>query len=113
MQGMDKKYDGHAWCKLITTNIKNSFGLSFKKAFCLGHLRCVHDDCEDCIHLMQVICSTSRNETLWCGECVHILILGPMTMIPITSSFACKFYHAPAFYVVDCSGRIYYVLHRL
>jgi hypothetical protein len=38
MQGMDRKYDGHVWCKVITTNIKNSFGLSFKKACCLGDL---------------------------------------------------------------------------
>jgi hypothetical protein len=38
MQGMDKKYDGHAWCKLVTTNIKNSFRFSFRKACCLGHL---------------------------------------------------------------------------
>jgi hypothetical protein len=47
MQGMDKKYDGHAWSKVITTNIKNNFGLSFKKVRCLGHLRCVmmHYDC--------------------------------------------------------------------
>jgi hypothetical protein len=30
MPFMDRKYDGHAWCKLVTTNIKNSFGLSFR-----------------------------------------------------------------------------------
>jgi hypothetical protein len=41
MQGMDKKNDGHAWCKVITTNIKNSFGPSFRKIHCLGHLHCV------------------------------------------------------------------------
>jgi hypothetical protein len=28
MQGMDKKYDSHAWCKVKTTNI-NYFGLAF------------------------------------------------------------------------------------
>jgi hypothetical protein len=28
MQGMDKKYDGHAWCKVITTNIKKKLGLT-------------------------------------------------------------------------------------
>jgi hypothetical protein len=38
MQGMDRKYNGHVWCKLVTTNIKNSFGLSFRKVCCLGHL---------------------------------------------------------------------------
>jgi hypothetical protein len=31
MQGMDTKYDGHAWCKLVTTNIKNSFGLTSRR----------------------------------------------------------------------------------
>jgi hypothetical protein len=41
MQGMDKKYNGHAWNKLVTTNIKNLFGLSFRVAHCLGHLWCV------------------------------------------------------------------------
>jgi hypothetical protein len=30
MQGMDHKYDGHAWCKLKTSNINNSFGLGFR-----------------------------------------------------------------------------------
>jgi hypothetical protein len=44
MQGMDRKNDGHAWCKVITTNIENNFGLSFKKIRCLGHLHCVQDD---------------------------------------------------------------------
>lgn len=41
MQGMDINYDGHVWSKVIITNIKNSFGLSFKKACCLGHLHYV------------------------------------------------------------------------
>ncbi len=30
MQGMDCKYDGHAQCKVKTSNIKNNFGLGFK-----------------------------------------------------------------------------------
>jgi hypothetical protein len=43
---MDKKYNGHDWCKVITTNINNSFGLNLRKARCLGHLHYVQDDCE-------------------------------------------------------------------
>ncbi len=50
MQGMDRKYDGHAWSKVITTNIKNNFDLGFKKARCLGHLWCLHDDYENFVH---------------------------------------------------------------
>jgi len=30
MQGMDRKYNGHAWCKVKTSNIKNGFGLGFR-----------------------------------------------------------------------------------
>jgi hypothetical protein len=41
MQGMDRKYNGHAWCKVITINILKKFELSFKKACYLGHLCCV------------------------------------------------------------------------
>ncbi len=50
MQGMDNKYDGHVWCKVITTNIKNSFGQNFRKTRCLGHLCCVRDDYENFVH---------------------------------------------------------------
>ncbi len=41
MQGTDIRYDGHAQSKVITTNIKNSFGFNFKKVHYLGHLHCV------------------------------------------------------------------------
>jgi hypothetical protein len=40
LQGMDRKYDGHVWCKLQTNNIKNLFGLGFRMMKCLGHLCC-------------------------------------------------------------------------
>ncbi len=30
LQGMDRKFDGHVWCKLQTSNIKNSFRLGFQ-----------------------------------------------------------------------------------
>jgi len=29
MQGIDKKHDGHAWCKVKTINIKNDFNYNF------------------------------------------------------------------------------------
>ncbi len=57
MQGMDKKYDGHAWCMVITINIKNSFGFCCRKDRCLGHLHCAQYDYESSV------CTTSRNET--------------------------------------------------
>jgi hypothetical protein len=43
LQGMDKKYNGHTWCKLWTSKIKNVFGLGFRTKKCLGHLCCQND----------------------------------------------------------------------
>jgi hypothetical protein len=88
MQGMDTKYDGHAWCKVITTNIKNSFGFNFSKACHLGHLWCFHDDCENFMRI------GSGNEIFYCDECTHIPIVGQKALSPFASSFACKFYHS-------------------
>jgi hypothetical protein len=31
MEGMDRKYDDHFWCKVKMTNIKNDFNLTFHK----------------------------------------------------------------------------------
>jgi hypothetical protein len=55
---------------VITTNIKNNFGLSLRKVCCLGHLGCVETDYENFVQFC------SRNEILWCGECTHILMVG-------------------------------------
>ncbi len=79
MQGMDRNYDGHAWSKLVITNIKNVFRFNFRKVRCLGHLQCVQDDCENFVHF------AIHNERFWCGECIYIPVLGQMTMIPSSS----------------------------
>ncbi len=107
MHGMDRKYDGHVWCKVITTNTKNSFQLSSRKVRCLDHLQCLHDDCENFLH------TGSCNEIFWCSECTHILIMVQMALSPFASSCACKFYHSPPLCVADCLGRIYYLMHKL
>ena len=46
LEGMDKRCDGHPWCKLVTTNIHNSDSLKFRKSFCAGHLICENSECE-------------------------------------------------------------------
>lgn len=67
MQNVDKKYDGRAWSKVIKTNIKNSFGFSFKKDHCLGHLHYVQLDCDCFIHF------SARNEISWVQKLAHLL----------------------------------------
>jgi hypothetical protein len=43
LQVMDKKYNGHVWCKLQTSKIKNVFGLGFRTTKCLRHFCCQND----------------------------------------------------------------------
>jgi hypothetical protein len=31
MQGMDRKLNGHPWCVVKTTHIKNNYGLNFRQ----------------------------------------------------------------------------------
>jgi hypothetical protein len=39
MHGMDKRHDGHAWPKTITSHIKNDMSLTLCTSICVGHLR--------------------------------------------------------------------------
>jgi hypothetical protein len=38
MVGMDKRHNGYAWTKTITSLIKNDMGLTFCTSSCVGHL---------------------------------------------------------------------------
>jgi hypothetical protein len=40
MHGMDKRHDGHAWTKTVTSNIKSDISLTFRTSTCIGLLRC-------------------------------------------------------------------------
>ncbi len=53
-----------------------------------------------------------RNETVWCDECAHILVLCQKIMISSSSSLGCKFCHSLPFCFIDYNGRIYYVVYR-
>jgi len=88
---------GVRWSPLI---LKIVLGLSFRKIHCLGHLHCVHDDCENFVR------SACCNETFWCSDNVHILVVGKIQLILFTSLFGWKFCHVPPFYIAGCYGRI-------
>ena len=64
LEGMDKHYDGHPWCKLVTTNIYNSDNLKFRKSYCVGHLVCENANCE---YLKR---ASKKNEIEWSGYTV-------------------------------------------
>jgi hypothetical protein len=51
LQGMDRKFNVHVWCKLQTSNTKNSLGQAFKMTKCLGHL-CYQNDFFLCFNVL-------------------------------------------------------------
>jgi hypothetical protein len=85
MQGMDKKYDGHAWLKVTIANIKNNFGLGFRKARWLGHLHCVKTNYNN------LVCFGVWNEIAWVKESAQVSLKGQVLLGPPSLSFAYKF----------------------
>jgi hypothetical protein len=57
MDSMDKWFDGHTWCRTITSNIHNSQGLTFRKSSYIGQLVCNNQNCDFFSR------SSKRNET--------------------------------------------------
>jgi len=66
----EHRYNGHIWCKVKTTNIKNSFGLGFKSTKCLGHLQSQNDYC----FLFNRL--SVHNKVNWNGDLSQVLIVG-------------------------------------
>jgi hypothetical protein len=59
MHGMDKRHDGHAWTKTVTSNIKSDMSLTFRTSTCIGHLRFENQDCE---YISRIHCTSPVNE---------------------------------------------------
>ena len=60
--GMDRRYDGHAWSRTITSYIGNDLNLLFCMSSCLGHLHCDNVKCE---YLKRDHRTAGVNETEW------------------------------------------------
>ena len=100
LEGMDKRYDGHPWCKLMTTNIHNSDNLKFRKSYCVGHLVCENANCE---YLKR---ASKRNETEWSGYTVIPFIAGGCP--PEQSTLVCMVCKMPPTCLGACKARIYF-----
>ena len=64
MDGMDKRYDGHVWTKIQSTNITNNLGLTFRSSICVGHLQCQNPHCD---YLHRAHRTSSVNDTNFDG----------------------------------------------
>jgi hypothetical protein len=104
MDGMDKRFDGHTWCRTITSNIHNSQGLTFRKSLCVGQLVCNNKSCDFFPR------SSKHNETKWSGRTNIPFKLGHLP--PPDSTIVCKVCKVLPICINFCHGRIYYVLGK-
>jgi hypothetical protein len=104
MHGMDKRHDGHAWTKTITSHIKSDMSLTFRTSTCLGHLRCENQDCE---YTSRIHCTSLVNELEWDGFTVTTILVGQPT--PVGSSLIYKICKVPPVCIATFGARIYYV----
>jgi hypothetical protein len=107
MFGMDKRFDGHAWCRTKTYNITNDLMLTFRFSCCVGHLRCHNEGCD---YLNRPNRATDVNETEWEG-----CIASPFTVDvdpPAGSSLVCKVCKTPPYCLDTCQAKMYYVLGK-
>jgi hypothetical protein len=101
---MDKRLDGHTWCRTITSNIHNNQGLTFRKSLCVGQLVCNNKSCNFFAR------SSKRNEAKWSGRTNTPFKLWHLP--PSDSTLVCKVCKVPPICVNICPGRIYYVLGK-
>lgn len=107
LRGMDKRYDGHAWTRTITSNIKNDLGLTFRMSTCLGHLRCNNAACD---YITRVNRISIANETEWDGCSRSPFEVGGDP--PEGSTVVCKICKSPPSCIRTCPGMIYYVIAK-
>jgi hypothetical protein len=104
MHGMDKRHDGHAWTKTVTSNIKSDMSLTFHTSTCIGHLRCENQDCE---YTSRIHRTSPVNEWEWDGFTMTTIPVGQP--VPVGSSFICKICKVSPVCIATCAARIYYV----
>jgi hypothetical protein len=107
LDGMDRKFDGHAWTETQTTNLALAKpDLSFKSVKCLGHLRCVNNGCP---HFQR---SKESNELYWDGNSPEVILPGPDPPPLSKCTVVCRYCKALPYCLKLCPCRMFYVVPR-
>jgi hypothetical protein len=104
MQGMDKRHDGHAWTKTVTSHIKNDMNLTFCTLTCAGHLHYGNQDYE---YTTRIHRTSPMNELEWDGFTSTPFAVGKPALDE--STLVCKICKVPPVCIANCGARIYYV----
>ena len=104
LYGMDKKHDGHAWTRTVTSHIKSEFQLTFRTSSCLGYLRCTNSLCD---YLKRSNRISPSNETEWEGTASSSFLRGCEP--PSNSTVVCAICQFPPTCIDSCMAKVYYV----
>jgi len=101
MEGVDKRYDGHAWSHTMTSHIHNDFCVKFQKSHSVGHLICENPRCD---YRTQ---ASKSNEIEWIGTTKH-----PFNIVqipPLDSTVLCKVCRQSPTCLNSYNSQIYYI----
>lgn len=98
MEGMDKKHDGHPWCRTKTSNIHNHDNLIFRRTVCNGHLKCENMKCR------HFALSGVQNQSEWDGVTENPF--KPGVTPPYNNTFVCKFCRLPPCCLALCGAKM-------
>lgn len=107
MLTLDKRFDGHAWCRIKTSNIANDFGLTFCSSCCAGHLCCNNMGCD---YLIRSNRPRDVNETEWKGCTASLFSVGAGP--PLGTTLVCKVCKTPPSCLPSCYAKMYYVIGK-
>ena len=107
LNGMDRRFNGHAWTKTATTNIVDPNRLlSFKYVKCMGHLRCSNSNYR---HIKEI---GDYNEMYWVGLSHDVLTPGPLSKPSPKCKLVCKHYRRTPSCLVLCPCRMFYIVSK-
>ena len=107
LDGMDRRFNGHAWTETATTNIVDPIQLpSFKYVKCMGHLRCNNLDCK---HISEM---GNYNEMYWAGSSPNVLTPGHSSKPFPKCKLVCKHCKSTPSCLVLCPCRMYYIVSK-
>ena len=104
MEGMNKRYDGHVWTKIVTTNISNNLKLGFRSSTCISHIHCENPYCE---YFQRAHQSSSFNDIEVEGFTNKPFVVGGSP--PLGSTLVCKICKEPPRCVETCEAKIIYI----
>jgi hypothetical protein len=107
LDGMDRKYDGHAWTETMTTNLSLAKpDISFKYVKCRGHLRCLNKDCP---HFLR---SKEHNDLYWDGNTPEVIVPGPDPPALSKYTLVCRYCKALSSCLKLCPCKMFYIVPK-